>query len=67
MCIIGPPAVTTTSLKLSMLLEAYVLLCVTEPVFFKKRLFVPTMGKMIQKCAKNRVFGFIAKLVINFF
>ena len=53
MCIIGPPAVTRTSLKLSMLLEAYVLLCVTKPVFFKKKTFCPNNGendpKMRQK------------------
>ena len=31
--------------------------------FFKKIFFVPKMGKMGQKCAKNRVFGVYWKII----
>ena len=40
----------------SMVLETHVKLCVTEPDFSEKKLFAQKIGKIDQKCAKNRVF-----------
>ena len=45
-----------------MVLEAHVVLCVTELYVLKKNIFAPEMGKMGQKWLRNRVFfEFIGK------
>ena len=44
-----------------MLLEAHVVLCVTEADFWRKKYFGPKRGKVGQKQVKNRVFEFIGK------